>query len=117
MLLPLVHTINNVAYSSSLHLYSYMASKEAKSSKEIAEATMRNSSAMKSIAVLTMVFLPATAVAVSHPTTSFYNHTNTPQSILDTPFFSFTTSSHLITTSFWIFWAISIPVILTVLLL
>lgn len=37
----------------------------AKSSKTIAEATMKDSSAMKSIAVLTMVFLPATAVAVS----------------------------------------------------
>lgn len=51
----------------------------AKSSKEIAEATMqdskamktiaeltrKDSSAMKSIAVLTMVFLPATAVSVS----------------------------------------------------
>ena len=36
----------------------------AASSKEIAEASMRDASAMKSISVLTMVFLPATAVAV-----------------------------------------------------
>lgn len=33
--------------------------------KSIAEMTRRDSSAMKSIAVLTMIFLPATAVAVS----------------------------------------------------
>lgn len=67
-------------------LFNFIAIKEgrvnielAQSSKEIAEATMRDSaamktiaqltwrdsSAMKSIAVLTMVFLPATAVAVS----------------------------------------------------
>lgn len=39
----------------------------AKSSMMIAEATMKDSSAMKSIAVLTMIFLPATTVAVSSP--------------------------------------------------
>ena len=33
--------------------------------KSIAEMTRRDSSAMKSIAMLTMIFLPATAVAVS----------------------------------------------------
>lgn len=41
----------------------------AKGSMMIAEATMKDSSAMKSIAVLTMLFLPSTAVAVGcfHP--------------------------------------------------
>lgn len=34
-------------------------------SKKLAEASTRDSSSMKAIAVLTMVFLPSTAVAVS----------------------------------------------------
>ena len=34
--------------------------------KKIAEATAQDSSAMKSIALLTMVFLPTTALAVSN---------------------------------------------------
>lgn len=34
-------------------------------SKKLAEASIRDSSSMKAIAVLTMVFLPSTAVAVS----------------------------------------------------
>ena len=49
-----------------------MAIKEARTSRELAEsskmiakATMKDSSAMKTIAVMTMIFLPATAVAVS----------------------------------------------------
>lgn len=44
----------------------------ADSSKIIAEATMKDSSAMKSISVITMIFLPATAVAVS-PFLLFFN--------------------------------------------
>lgn len=36
----------------------------AQNSREIAEATLRDSSAMRTIAILTMVFLPGTAVAV-----------------------------------------------------
>jgi hypothetical protein len=34
--------------------------------QEVARETKRDSSAMKSIGLLTMVFLPATAIAVSH---------------------------------------------------
>ena len=34
-------------------------------SKKLAEASTRDSSSMKAVAVLTMVFLPSTAVAVS----------------------------------------------------
>jgi hypothetical protein len=37
----------------------------ARSARQIAEATMRDSAAMRTIAVLTMLFLPGTAVAVS----------------------------------------------------
>lgn len=35
-------------------------------SKKLSEASTRDSSSMKAIAVVTMVFLPSTAVAVSH---------------------------------------------------
>ena len=37
----------------------------ARNARQIAEATMRDSAAMRTIAVLTMLFLPGTAVAVS----------------------------------------------------
>ena len=37
-----------------------------KDTKEVAAASKRDSSAMKTIAVLTMVFLPGTFVSVSH---------------------------------------------------
>lgn len=37
----------------------------AQTSRQIAEATMRDSAAMRTIAILTMIFLPGTAVAVS----------------------------------------------------
>jgi hypothetical protein len=37
----------------------------ARSARQIAEATRRDSAAMRTIAVLTMLFLPGTAVAVS----------------------------------------------------
>jgi Mg2+ and Co2+ transporter CorA len=36
------------------------------SSREIALATMEDSSAMKTIAIMTMVFLPGTAIAVCY---------------------------------------------------
>ena len=62
----------DVVTDDSIQVSNYMAIKEARvngelarSSMEIAKVTARDSSAMKSIAVLTMVFLPATAVAVS----------------------------------------------------
>lgn len=53
-----------------------VTSKLAEASHSLAQAAKKDSSAMKSIAVLTMLFLPATAVAVSYhihsyPPTSF----------------------------------------------
>lgn len=113
----------------------------AKSTKEVAEATMRDSAAMKTIAeltrrdssamkyiaVLTMVLLPATAVAVGLPSLflqmclhheSKSRQQSKLQSVLDTPFFDWDeTNSRLITQSFWIFWAISIPLTVAVLMM
>ena len=55
-----------------MKVYNYMAQKGnmitialAADSKEIAMATKKDSSAMKAIALLTMIFLPGTFVAVS----------------------------------------------------
>ena len=73
----------------------------AASSKEIAEASMRDASAMKSISVLTMVFLPATAVA----------------SIFSTPFFDWNgDNSKMDVRGFHLFWIVSIPLTVAVLL-
>ena len=67
--------------------------------KTIAEAALKDSSAMKSIAVLTMVFLPATAVA----------------GVLDTPFFDWN-GGKLETRGFGLFWAVTVPLTIVVLL-
>ena len=40
-------------------------------SKRLAEASIRDSSSMKAISVLTMVFLPSTAIAVSTTITGY----------------------------------------------
>lgn len=72
----------------------------AASSKNIAEASMRDASAMKSISVLTMVFLPATAVA----------------SIFSTPFFDWNDGkSRMDVRGFEVFWIVSVPLTVGVL--
>lgn len=69
----------------------------------IADETLRDSSAMKSIAVLTMVFLPSTALATIFSMSSFFS-----QSPND---------AHIVVSSkFWIFWAIAAPITLLVLI-
>jgi hypothetical protein len=44
----------------------------ARSARQIAQATMRDSAAMRTIAILTMLFLPGTAVAVSSTSPTLY---------------------------------------------
>ena len=66
--------------------------------QQIANETLRDSSAMKSIALLTMIFLPATAIAT-----------------VISPFISITSSNTIeMTGQFWIFWAIAGPTTLIV---
>lgn len=57
-----------------------------------------DSRAMKLIAALTLVFLPATGVA----------------SVFDTPFFDNDTARLIVVANFWIFWAVSVPLTLGV---
>ncbi|KAF7959731.1 hypothetical protein EAE96_001341 [Botrytis aclada] len=69
---------------------------------EMALASKRDSSAMKTIAILGILFLPGTFVA----------------SILSTTFFDFQNESGLraaVSPSFWIYWAITVPVTLIIL--
>lgn len=75
----------------------------ARASRAIAVASKRDSSAMKSLALLTMVFLPGTAIA----------------SFFAMPFFNLTVDETGIETKpqFWIYWALTIPITLLVLCL
>lgn len=91
----------------------------ARSSKTIAVSSKRDSSAMKSLALLTMVFLPGTAVAVR-----VYNLvvavTDIEQSFFAMPFFNETvdvTGNAFLETrpQFWIYWVVIIPLTLSVL--
>ncbi|KAK4200074.1 hypothetical protein QBC40DRAFT_265392 [Triangularia verruculosa] len=69
--------------------------------QEIARETKRDSSAMKSIALLTMVFLPATAIAT-----------------VMAPFTKISDDDKLqVTAQFWVFWSVAGPVTLAVLVL
>jgi hypothetical protein len=69
--------------------------------QQVARETKRDSSAMKSIALLTMVFLPATAIAT-----------------VMAPFIKITDDNEmLVTNHFWIFWAIAGPVTFLVVVL
>ena len=69
----------------------------------IGDETLRDSSAMKSIAVLTMVFLPSTALATIFSMSSFFS-----QSPDD---------AHIVVSSeIWIFWAFAVPITLLVLI-
>lgn len=78
---------------------------------------------MKAIALLTMVFLPGTYIAVCLPCPIFLNealsqHWN-EQTLFAMPFFEFPTPSSDVNLKphFWIYWAITIPLTLTVLII
>ncbi|CAL8582361.1 hypothetical protein XPA_008028 [Xanthoria parietina] len=64
-------------------------------SKKLAEASTRDSSSMKAVAVLTMVFLPSTAVATIFSMGPFWS--SEPGSIFS------------VSTEFWLYWAITLP--------
>ncbi|KAH7325694.1 hypothetical protein B0I35DRAFT_420974 [Stachybotrys elegans] len=71
----------------------------AEDSATIAMAAKRDSSAMKTIAVLTTVFLPATFVAT----------------LFSMPSFDWDGSSPRVTASFWVYWAVAVPLTILVL--
>jgi len=70
-------------------------------STAIAEATQRDSSSMKAVAVLTMVFLPSTAVSTIFSMSVFFNVASD--------------STIIVNSSFWLYWAITLPLTLAVL--
>lgn len=71
-------------------------------SKKLAEASTRDSSSMKAIAVLTMVFLPSTAVATIFSMGPFW--TNEPGSVPS------------VSSEFWLYWAVTLPLTTVVLM-
>ncbi|KAH0547935.1 hypothetical protein GP486_008324 [Trichoglossum hirsutum] len=76
----------------------------ARASKDLATASQQDSSAMKSIAILTMVFLPGTAVATLFSVSTFFS--TSPR------------SPHLtVSSSFWIYWVVTVPLTLVVLII
>ncbi|KAL8846478.1 MAG: hypothetical protein Q9221_008444 [Calogaya cf. arnoldii] len=83
-------------------LYNLMQQKDSISSqsialdsKKLAEASTRDSSSMKAVAVLTMVFLPSTAVATIFSMGPFWSFE--PGSIFS------------VSAEFWLYWAITLP--------
>ena len=87
-------------------------------SKKLAEASTRDSSSMKAIAVLTMVFLPSTAIAVGNTAYIFVISClfklKTLQTIFSMgPFFN--NGSLSVSSDFWIYWVVSIATTVVVL--
>ncbi|KAH0538563.1 hypothetical protein FGG08_004851 [Glutinoglossum americanum] len=89
-------------------LYNFMAQKDnqvnisvARDSSRIASASKRDSSAMKTIAVLTLVFLPGTLVASVFSTNMFDFRSPNPEPI--------------VSRKFWIYWAVTAPFTILVL--
>ena len=85
-------------------------------SRKLAEASTHDSSSMKAIAVLTMVFLPSTAVAVCRfPDRSWKKTLINSQTIFSMgPFFD--SGSFAVSSNFWLYWVVSVPTTLIVLL-
>jgi len=75
----------------------------ARDSKKIAAATRKDSSAMKTIAILTIIFLPGTFIAA----------------LFSTGLFTFTepSSDSIVSPEFWVYWAVALPVTILVLLI
>lgn len=104
-----IEFIEKRAQAQQAAVYNFLAQRDAKLqrdlaefSKEISQAAKRDSSAMKGIAILTMVFLPGTYIATffTMPILDFSGHSRLPS------------VSH----SFWLYWTITVPLTLIVLL-
>jgi len=73
---------------------------------------------MKSITLLTMIFLPATFISVS-PARNVYSRGTTNlylKALFSTTFFSFTEDGWQFSHSFWIYWVIVVPLTVVVLI-
>ncbi|KAL8855913.1 MAG: hypothetical protein Q9178_007479 [Gyalolechia marmorata] len=83
-------------------LYNLMQQGESKNarsialdSKKLAEASTRDSSSMKAIAVLTMVFLPSTTIATIFSMGPFWSNESG--------------STFSVSSEFWLYWAVTLP--------
>jgi uncharacterized membrane protein len=91
-------------------------------SRDIAREAKRDSSAMKAIAVLTMFFLPGTFFAVSSNSlqSSLLFLLTKLQAFFAMPLFNWgsstSDSTSLVNAEFWIYWAVTVPSTILVLL-
>ncbi len=85
----------------------------AEQSRDIARESKRDSSAMKAIAVLTMVFLPGTFFAVRswRVLGLLPLYTNCPKTLFAMPLFDWEASSSLrvLKSRSWVYWAVTVP--------
>ena len=77
--------------------------KQARASAAIASLTEKDGFAMKTIAVMTIAFLPGTAVSSLFSTELFH--------------FDGETNKRMLSSHFWVYWAVSIPLTITVLVI
>lgn len=100
--------------------FSLIAQEENKLNRTIAENSKRDSAAMKTIAVLTMFFLPPTFVAVRVPSAaSLVILLNAYQSLFSMSMFDWNSdkpgSGHM-SKYFWVYWAVAAPLTIIVLI-
>ncbi len=101
--------------------------RDSKATVRIGKAARSDSAAMKTVAVLTLTFLPATFVSVSRWTRVLtiveIRSLIAIQAIFSTQSFSFAPESPpgqdswVVSSHFWIFWAFSIPLTLVTIIL
>ena len=105
-----------------LQAYNTIAQNDSKTTVRINEAVQRDSAAMKTVAILTLTFLPATYVSVSRLEIFFSRSLRhwliSFQSVFSMSFFNFSPSSDgrhgkwFVSDSFWLYWAVSFPLTL-----
>lgn len=98
-------------------VFNTVAQYDSKISVQIGQAAQMDSSAMRTISLQTLIFLPATFISVGSPIPLSYPFTKTEQrqAIFSTSFFNFTPATDTspaqwrISEKFWVFWAIAVP--------
>ncbi|KAG4431984.1 hypothetical protein IFR05_012535 [Cadophora sp. M221] len=84
-------------------LYNLLAQRDNKLNYTIAEASRRDSTAMKTIAIVTMVFLPGAYIATLFSMSMFNWHA--------------ASGEHVLSNNFWVYWAVTLPITTIVLLI
>ncbi|ERF70853.1 hypothetical protein EPUS_02375 [Endocarpon pusillum Z07020] len=79
-------------------LYTFMQQADSRTNIHIAEDTRKDSSAMKSLALITTIFLPTTALATIFSVSSFFSDAADGSGRL------------VVSSQFWIFWAVAAPI-------